>query len=567
MKLKQKILLVAILPLVFLGLVIIFVGQKQITNVLTENIQSGLRATTIAVRSTFRKLNNEPYTLNENNELVKGDFNISLTPDLADGIKEATNIDVTIFYGDTRYMTSVVDENGNRINGTKAGPRAIENVLGKGEEFFATDAVVADQEYFGYYIPLFDFETQETVGMVFAGQPRAEAQRQIMRIILLIVALVFIVGIICSALIYVTVNKMVRHLKEGVTALSQLSEGKMNIRLEDRLLKEKDEIGDICRAIEKMKENLADMIRSIKEDSGILLQASDKLREKTDVTSEHVDQMEKAVNEVAIGAGSQAEETQEATQHIILMGNMIEETADELAQLNDRANSIKERGEVAIKALNELQSTNEKTSESINIIYEQTNVTNESAQKIKEATALITNIAEETNLLSLNASIEAARAGEQGRGFAVVAAQIQKLAEQSNESARQIEGIILSLIEDSDKAVASMNEVKEIMELQNENVSNTGTQVTHLLNDVDESLVMIDNVTEKTNKVNEVRASIVDTVQNLSAIAEENAASTEETSASVTEISGIISEIAGNATDLKGISNKLDDSMAMFEMH
>ena len=316
-----------------------------------------------------------------------------------------------------------------------------------------------------------------------------------------------------------------------------------------------------------MKENLADMIRSIKEDSGILLQASDKLREKTDVTSEHVDQMEKAVNEVAIGAGSQAEETQEATQHIILMGNMIEETADELAQLNDRANSIKERGEVAIKALNELQSTNEKTSESINIIYEQTNVTNESAQKIKEATALITNIAEETNLLSLNASIEAARAGEQGRGFAVVAAQIQKLAEQSNESARQIEGIILSLIEDSDKAVASMNEVKEIMELQNENVSNTGTQVTHLLNDVDESLVMIDNVTEKTNKVNEVRASIVDTVQNLSAIAEENAASTEETSASVTEISGIISEIAGNATDLKGISNKLDDSMAMFEMH
>ncbi len=141
MKLKQKILLVAILPLVFLGLVIIFVGQKQITNVLTENIQSGLRATTIAVRSTFRKLNNEPYTLNENNELVKGDFNISLTPDLADGIKEATNIDVTIFYGDTRYMTSVVDENGNRINGTKAGPRAIENVLGKGEEFFARSSL------------------------------------------------------------------------------------------------------------------------------------------------------------------------------------------------------------------------------------------------------------------------------------------------------------------------------------------------------------------------------------------------------------------------------------------
>ena len=566
MRLKQKILMIAILPLLLLGIVIIVFGDKQITNVLTENTEEGLQATAIAVRTTLRKMNNEPYRLNENNELVKGDLNISQTPDLVDEIKEGTDIDVTIFYGDTRYMSSVIDENGQRIIGTQAGPRAIETVLGKGEEFFATDAVVNNADYFGYYIPLFDFETNEVIGMVFAGMPQAEAKAQIRRIIVLIVALVVVVGVICAILIFFTVSKMVKHLADGVKALSQLSEGKLNIRLDDKLLNEKDEIGDICRAIEKLKENLSGIIATIKEDSSVLLDASEKLREKTDVTTEHVEQMEKAVNEIAIGAGSQAEETQDATESIILMGNMIEETASELADLNERANSIKERGEVAIGALRELQSTNEKTSASINIIYEQTNVTNESAQKIKEATALITNIAEETNLLSLNASIEAARAGEQGRGFAVVAAQIQKLAEQSNESARQIEGIILSLIEDSDKAVATMNEVKEIMELQNENVTNTGTQVTQLLSDVDESLIMIGDVTEKTNKVNDVRSSVVDTVQNLSAIAQENAASTQETSASVTEISGIITEIAGNAAELKGISNRMDDSMSMFEM-
>ncbi len=566
MRLKQKILMIAILPLLLLGIVIIVFGDKQITNVLTENTEEGLQATAIAVRTTLRKMNDEPYRLNENNELVKGDLNISQTPDLVDEIKEGTDIDVTIFYGDTRYMSSILDDNGQRIIGTQAGPRAIETVLGKGEEFFATDAVVNDADYFGYYVPLFDFGTNEVIGMVFAGMPQAEAKAQIRRIIVLIVALVVIVGVICAILIFFTVNKMVKHLAGGVTALSQLSEGKLNIHIEDKVLEEKDEIGDICRAIDKMKENLSGIIATIKEDSAILLDASDKLREKTDVTTEHVEQMEKAVNEIAIGAGSQAEETQDATESIILMGNMIEETASELADLNERANSIKERGEVAIGALRELQSTNEKTSAAINIIYEQTNVTNESAQKIKEATALITNIAEETNLLSLNASIEAARAGEQGRGFAVVAAQIQKLAEQSNESARQIEGIILSLIEDSDKAVATMNEVKEIMELQNENVTNTGTQVTQLLSDVDESLIMIGDVTEKTNKVNDVRSGVVDTVQNLSAIAQENAASTQETSASVTEISGIITEIAGNAAELKGISNRMDDSMSMFEM-
>ena len=234
--------------------------------------------------------------------------------------------------------------------------------------------------------------------------------------------------------------------------------------------------------------------------------------------------------------------------------------------MNGKSQGIADASENATRILAELGDINRKAVDAVHIIYKQTNTTNESAMKIQEAINLITDIAEETNLLSLNASIEAARAGEQGRGFAVVAAQIQKLAEQSNESARQIEGIILALIEDSDKSVATMNEVKEIMELQNENVTNTGTQVTQLLSDVDESLVMISDVTEKTNKVNDVRSSVVDTVQNLSAIAQENAASTEETSASVTEINGIISEIAGNAAELKGISNRMDDSMAMFEM-
>lgn len=566
MKLKQKILMIAIIPLIVLGIMIIWIGNKRIDTIVTNNIEYGLRATAIAVRTTFRKLNNEPYKLNENNELVKGDFNISQNVSLADDIKEASGVDVTIFYGDTRYMTSVADSTGERILGTQAGPRAIETVLGRGEEFFATDAIVADQEYFGYYIPLFDFETQEVVGMVFAGRVRAEARNEIRKIIYLITGMVILVAIVCGIFTFINVNRMSRHLHNGVEALSELAGGKLSIHIDESLLKGKDEIGDICRAIEKMKTNLLEIISSIKEDSVTLLDASNKLHDKTDVTSDHVEQMEKAVGEIAIGAGSQAEETQEATEHIILMGNMIEETAGELADLNERANSIKERGEVAIEALRELQNTNEKTRESIGIIYEQTNVTNESAQKIKEATALITNIAEETNLLSLNASIEAARAGEQGRGFAVVAAQIQKLAEQSNESARQIEAIILSLIEDSDKAVQTMNEVKEIMELQSENVTNTDTQVTQLLNDVDESLVMIGDVTEKTNRVNEVRSSVVDTVQNLSAIAQENAASTEETSASVTEISGIINEIADNAKDLKGISDRMDESMAMFQM-
>lgn len=564
MKLKQKILLIALLPLLVLGVAITVVSNKKINDAMTETISDGLRGTATAVRSTFRKMNSEPYGLNENNELVKGDFNISQQVDMADDIKEAANIDVSIYYGDTRYMTSAKDDSGQRVFGTLEDREVLDTVLGQGKEYFTDNVLVSGLSYFGYYIPLFDFETNETVGMVFAGMKKEIVDSQIRQITMIIVILAAVLMVLCTVLTILIVGKMSKRLNIGVSALEEVAQGKLNFKFDDESLRQTDEVGEICRAIKKLEENLSDIIKNVIEGSKSLLEASDNMRNRTSITSEHVEQMEKAVNEVAIGAGSQAEETQSATENIILMGNMIEEMSGELDNLNRKAQQMKEGGQTVIEAIRELQESNAKTSESIDIIYEQTNVTNESAQKIKEATALITNIAEETNLLSLNASIEAARAGEQGRGFAVVAAQIQKLAEQSNESARQIERIILSLIEDSDKSVVTMNEVKEMMERQSQNVTNTNEQVAQLIENVEQSIGVIDEVSSRTVKVNEARSSVVDTVQNLSAIAEENAASTEETSASVTEISGIINEIADEAYELKNISNQMDETMSMF---
>lgn len=558
--------MIALLPLLVLGIAITVVSNKKINDAMKVTISDGLRGTAIAVRTTFRKMNSESYRLNENNELVKGDFNISQQLDLADDIKEAANIDVSIYYGDTRYMTSAKDASGQRVLGTLTDNEVKDKVLGRGEEYFTDNVEVSGQKYFGYYIPLFDFETGETVGMVFAGMQKEIVDSQIRQITMIIVALAAVLMIVCTILTIIIVGKMSKRLNIGVSALDEVARGKLNFKFDDESLRQSDEVGEICRAIKKLEENLSDIIKNVIQGSKELLEASDNMRNRTSITSEHVEQMEKAVNEIAIGAGSQAEETQSATENIILMGNMIEEMAGELDNLNHKAQQMKEGGQTVMEAIRELQESNAKTSQSIDIIYEQTNVTNESAQKIKEATALITNIAEETNLLSLNASIEAARAGEQGRGFAVVAAQIQKLAEQSNESARQIERIILSLIEDSDKSVVTMNEVKEMMEQQSQNVTNTNEQVAQLIQNVEQSIGVIDEVSNRTSKVNEARSSVVDTVQNLSAIAEENAASTEETSASVTEISGIINEIADEAYELKNISNQMDETMSMFEL-
>lgn len=330
--------------------------------------------------------------------------------------------------------------------------------------------------------------------------------------------------------------------------------------------KKKDEVGVMARALIRMRKEMKTTIEKIRTGSGELYDAAQSMNKLASQTAESVEQVDKAISEIAQGATSQAQETQTATENVILMGNMIEETNNEIEDLRNSARAMRSAGENAMKILDELNKINQQTKDAISVIYEQTNTTNTSAMKIKEATDIITDIAEETNLLSLNASIEAARAGEQGRGFAVVASQIQKLAEQSNESARQIAEIITSLLDDSGKAVETMEAVKEIMDEQNANVERTNDQVRQVIGQVDDSIAAIGRIAQQSKKLNETRITITDTVQNLTAVAEENAAGTQESAASVAQIGELIRDITRIAGQQKAIADKLQENMNMFEV-
>ena len=316
----------------------------------------------------------------------------------------------------------------------------------------------------------------------------------------------------------------------------------------------------------RMKEALTEIVQKIRQQGEQLFDASETLNNNAAKTAGNVNNVETAVNEIATSATSQAQETQGATESIISMGTMIEDSTSQVKSMNETADVMNESGQIAKKALEELGEINERATESINVIYEQTNTTNDSALKIKDATSLIASIADETNLLSLNASIEAARAGEAGKGFAVVAAQIQKLAEQSNESAKRIEDIIRELLKDSETAVHTMEDVKKIMQEQNEKVKKTAEVFEQMHEGVNLSIHGMVSIEEQTQKIEDARNKIVDTVQSLSAIAEENAASTQETSASMMEIGSVINDISQNAENLKNIAEVLERNMQLFQM-
>lgn len=375
-----------------------------------------------------------------------------------------------------------------------------------------------------------------------------------------IIVLLGIVGYLITA-------KLTRPILQVTTLINRLAD--MDFQEDAKTIKiskRSDECGTMAKALLALRESLVQVVTDIKNQSALLYETSAQLTGSANTTSGTVQNVEQAVSEIASGATNQAQETQKATEDIVLMGTMVEDTNSQVSALHNAADAIKESSDTANNTLQELDLINKKAIDSINVIYEQTHTTNESALKIKEATTLIASIADETNLLSLNASIEAARAGEAGRGFAVVASQIQKLAEQSNDSARQIDEVIYALLEDSEKAVKTMDEVKTIMEQQSENVSKAGTVFSQVETGITESINGIAQIADRTNKLNSTRSGIVDVVQNLTAIAEENAASTEETSAAVIEVANVMQEISDHAAELQNIASTLEKNISIFKI-
>lgn len=370
--------------------------------------------------------------------------------------------------------------------------------------------------------------------------------------------------IIFSAIGYLLVAFILKPVTVITDTLGQMSDLKFNFTIDKKLMDRKDEIGIIFKAIDKFKMSLTNTVYNIQTQSSYLLESTTELKNDVTDTADTMSQINDAVDEIAKGAEEQAGETQSATENVISMGNQVEDTVNAMASLKEITSKMKESNNEVQTLLSELIKDNDTTKASIDDIYAQTNTTNESALKIQEAVEIITGIADQTNLLSLNASIEAARAGEHGRGFAVVASEIQKLAEQSNASAKKIEDIIKELLVDSSNAVKTMEVVKENVNDQTNKMTQMDSQFVLFNQNVESSLSEIDSISDKVGVLDTNRTKVVDVVQNLSAIAQENSASTQETSASVAQVNDIIGNISDNTNKLNDISVSLDEIIGKF---
>lgn len=565
MRLAFKLRLTVSIPLLLITLIGIAISagkQNSISKNLVEREVSGIAA---SVREAYIEMADGADFAMSGDTLKKGNETLSENYELIDKLKQERDVELSIFYGDTRVLTTLKDSSGKReIN--KKMSKEIYDIIQRGESYFTDDLELFGVPYSGCYVPLYQPNSDKIVGSIFCGRSQAEvnaaAHSTIVSMALSMMG-VFIVAIVIGMFV---ITRIVKHLDGAVDYLGTLSKGALNLTVKKDLVVRKDEVGDIARAIQRLVESMRDIITNITTSSQALQGFSEKFSASFDRIAESINNVNIAVDEIANGSSSQAAETMSASQKVTQMGTALDETTANVETLGSSSVKMREYNKTAAKNLDELSAISETTKSSVLLVQNQTNQTNDSAQEIREATELITDIANQTNLLSLNASIEAARAGENGRGFAVVADEIRNLSEQSRESAERIVEIVNTLIANSNTSVTTMNEVAENIRTQNNKIEETGEMFRSLNEEIAEVTEAIEKIRKQTEALDVQKKEVLDIVDGLAAIAEQNAAGTEETSASMAEFHEIIDSCHEATEELTKLAQNLADHTERFTL-
>ncbi len=387
---------------------------------------------------------------------------------------------------------------------------------------------------------------------------RVKSTVQNASIIVIVIASIILVGL--TVLISSSIDRNVMHFKK---ALDRITQGKIAVRIN---ADGEDEFSQFGKSLNVFLDKLEDSISQLQGISANLAETGNALEDKADKTKGASEVISTALDEIAKGAAVQAGDISDSSQQASRMQENMIQITESVEKLSDTSKGMSKRGAEATQIVQELSRTSDQTTDAFVKISDQIRKTNASVIKIQEVVNLIAEIASQTNLLSLNASIEAARAGEAGRGFAVVASEIQKLAEQTNSSAKIIDDIILALSKESQQTVQSINEVTDIILNQKQQLDETKEKFGMVEEGISSTADRMNTVFGQAVVCGKAGAQVVNLMTNLSAIAEENAATTEQTSTSMNEFNDATASLARTAMELKKLSIAVADNLNYFSI-
>lgn len=561
---SRRLLAMCIFPMIITCVLVTWLSTSTLESAMESEIENSMKIVAASISETYTSLYEGDYTKDQSGKIRKGETVISGDTKLVDAMQEKTGFDVTMLFGNMRLLTTVKGATGARANGTSTDKDVYARIE-KGENVFLRDFEVGQNICYVYYEPLINSD-----GTVFGAIEVAKEgssvketiRNQTTQLIMFSVIVVLIVCVLVILMSRGTVGKM----QKIKVFLDRIIEGKLDHQPDAKSLKSNDELGDVYRSGVKLQDSFHDMVSGIKASSDNLRVSAGELSDMAQNTTLAAGDVQLAVEKISDGARSQADSTADARSSVVMINNQIEHIIGEVDTMAENAVEMSQKEKESEAIIRELSISSDHTKVSVSKATEQISLMSDAINDIRSAVELIQSIADETDLLALNANIEAARAGEAGRGFSVVADQISKLAIQSNNSSRDIERVIEKILEISERAVAVMEEVRVNMDIQQQKLNLTRETYQAVSDGVEKSLQNMENIKQKITILNSSGESISNAIDDLSHVSEQNANSASDTIQTVKDMNDTMQLVQDSSEELLLMAEELQKTMGIFSI-
>ncbi len=561
---SRRLLAMSFLPMIITCIIVTSISSHTLKSAMESELKNAMRIAAVSIEETYTNLYKGDYTQSLNGAIKKGDVEISGNYDLVDAMGKKTSFDITMMFGNMRLLTTVKNESRARANGTSTDDKVYAKVE-KGQRVFLSDFPVEDKICYVYYEPL-----KNSDGSVFGAVEVAEecdkVQKTINKQVRQLVLLSILIVVTVCAISLLSSRQMVQKMLRIKRFLDRIIEGKLDHKVHQKTLRSNDEIGDIYRSCVELQETFRKMVGGIKESSDSLKVSADELSDTAQKNTSMALKVHQSVLTISERAKDQAESTEDALGSVDTINVQMEQILVEVEAMAKKAEEMSRKEKESEEIIAELSLSSDDTKTSVLKATDQITLMYDAVNDIHKAVELIRSIADETDLLSINANIEAARAGEAGKGFAVVADQINKLAIQSDNSSMDIQKMLERVTQITQSMVDVMNEVCSNMDVQQEKLVMTREAYQVIADGVEQSRTNMGNIRKKVVVLNASGSDISDVVGELSSSADDNAQTASDTMSVVNDMNATMQQVQSSSEELMTTAAELQETLGRFRM-